>query len=70
MKNNKIKEYVYWYNGPVLVYDKLSSNNWSGMTVAHSEAKARSNLAYQYRQEANLNKSIPVYFIKDINRKD
>lgn len=70
MKNNLIKEYVYWYKGPVVVFDKLSSNMWSGMTVAPSEKKARSNLAYQYRQEAKLNKSIPVKFTEEIHRKD
>lgn len=70
MKNNLLKEYVYWYKGPVVVFDKLNSNNWSGMTVATSEKKARSNLAYQYRQQAGLSRSTPVKFTEEIHRKD
>lgn len=64
------KEYVYWYKGPVYVFDKMVCDNWSGMTVAPSEKKARSNLCYQYRQQVNLNKSIPVNLVYDIHRKD
>lgn len=70
MKNNLIKENVYWYKGPVLVFDKLHSNSWSAMTVAPSEKKARSNLSYQYRQQCNLARSIPVKLTGEIHRKD
>lgn len=69
MSNKFLKEYVYWYKGPVVVFDKLSSNTWSGMTVAVSEKKARSNLAYQYRQQAGLSRSTPVKFTEPIYRK-
>lgn len=71
-----LKEYVYWYSGPVYIYDKdtggskLLNKNWSGMTVATCEKKARKNLCNQFRQEENLEKSIPINLVYDICRKD
>ena len=41
----------YIYDGPVKEFDKLISEHWKGETMASSEAKARSNLAYQYKRE-------------------
>ena len=41
----------YIYDGPVKEFDKLISEHWKGVTIAPSEAKARSNLAYQYKRE-------------------
>ena len=40
---------LYSYNGPVLEFDKIVSNHWRAQTYATSEAKARSNLAYQFK---------------------
>jgi hypothetical protein len=40
---------LYSYNGPVLEFDKIVSNNWQAQTYATSEAKARSNLAFQFK---------------------
>ena len=40
----------YIYKGPVLEFDRCIENNWYGKTKANSEAKARSNLAYQYKK--------------------
>lgn len=42
----------YRYSGPVMEFDRLICSNWSGETVAVSEEKARSNLAYQFKKEA------------------
>lgn len=42
---------LYSYAGPVLEFDKIVTNNWHGQTYAVSEAKARSNLAYQFKRE-------------------
>ena len=42
---------LYSYTGPVLVFDKIASNCWHGETYAVSEAKARTNLAYQFTKE-------------------
>lgn len=42
----------YIYEGPVLVFGKFVGN-WKGETVADSEQKAKSNLAYQFRKQNN-----------------
>lgn len=42
---------LYTYDGPVLEFDKIVSNHWKGQTYAVSEAKARCNLAYQFKRE-------------------
>ena len=42
---------LYSYDGPVLEFDKIVANHWQGQTYAVSEAKARSNLAYQFKKE-------------------
>ena len=42
-----MKKYVY--DGPVEVFGRCVANHWKGITLAESEAKARSNLAYQYK---------------------
>lgn len=41
----------YLYDGPVLEFDRVIANNWSSTTVAPSEQKARSNLAYQFKKQ-------------------
>lgn len=47
---------LYSYNGPVLEFDKIVSNHWQAQTYATSEAKARSNLAYQFKK---INGKVP-----------
>ena len=42
---------LYSYNGPVMEFDRCIANVWNGETYAISEAKARSNLAYQFKRE-------------------
>lgn len=42
---------LYSYNGPVMEFDRIVDNHWQGQTHAVSEAKARINLAYQYKRE-------------------
>ena len=42
---------LYSYDGPVLEFDRIVDNRWHGQTYAASEAKARTNLAYQYKRE-------------------
>lgn len=44
----------YTYNGPVTSFDTLIANNWKGATMAKTEKKARSNLAYQFKKSNNL----------------
>ena len=42
---------LYSYDGPVLEFDRIVANRWQGQTVAATEARARSNLAYQFKRE-------------------
>lgn len=42
---------LYSYEGPVLEFDKIVTNRWKAETYAVSEAKARTNLAYQFKIE-------------------
>ena len=41
---------LYSYDGPVLEFDKIVANHWKGQTYAVSEAKARNNLAFQFKR--------------------
>lgn len=41
----------YLYNGPVLEFDRIVANYWQGETVAATEARARTNLAHQFKME-------------------
>lgn len=42
---------LYSYNGPVLEFDKIIANRYQAQTYAVSEAKARTNIAYQFKCE-------------------
>jgi hypothetical protein len=42
---------TYFYDGPVLEFDKIVANHWTASTRAVSEKKARCNLAYQFKME-------------------
>ena len=44
---------VYTYIGPVYEFDTLVADRWCGETFAPSEAKARTNLAYQFKKQNN-----------------
>ena len=41
------------YNGPVMEFDTCIANHWRGETFALSEAKAKSNLTYQFKKKNN-----------------
>ena len=41
---------LYSYDGPVLEFDRIVANHWRAQTHATSEAKARSNLIYQFKK--------------------
>lgn len=41
----------YSYNGPVLEFGRCVADHYKASTYATSEAKARSNIAYRYKQE-------------------
>lgn len=43
----------YSYCGPVMEFDRLIVERWCSETIAESEAKARNNLAYQFKKRNN-----------------
>lgn len=45
---------TYYYHGLVTENGKVLERNWEGKTQAVSEKRAKSNLAYQFKQENNL----------------
>ena len=45
--------HLYSYEGPVMEFDRVISPKWKSTTYAASEAKARSNLTYQYKKANN-----------------
>ena len=58
----------YTYNGPVRMYENVLTSHWKAETVAESEAKARSNLAYQYKKAHSLNRSTKITLTGKIER--
>lgn len=50
----------YIYSGPVTEYGKVVMNQFEATTMAVSEAKAKSNLAYQYKKKYNRTKTAKV----------
>lgn len=42
---------LYSYDGPVLEFERIVANHWRAQTYAVSEAKARTNLAHQFKME-------------------
>jgi hypothetical protein len=44
----------YQYDGPVMRFDDCVQHHWKATTVAPTEAKAKSNLAYRYKKENGL----------------
>lgn len=42
---------TYIYKGPVMEFDRCIADRWQGETRAVSEKKARTNLAFRYKQE-------------------
>ena len=58
----------YAYDGPVRMYENLLTSHWKAETVAESEAKARSNLAYQYKKAHGLDLSTKITLTGKIER--
>lgn len=42
------------YEGPVVSFGKCICQKWTGETIASTESKARSNLAYQFKKQNHL----------------
>lgn len=58
----------YVYDGPVLVFDTCVAEHWKGETVAPSETKARSNLAYQFKKQNGRVPGTKVTLSGDLKR--
>ena len=46
--------YLYMYSGPVNKFGLTVHSHWKGYTYAVSEAKARSNLTFQFKKEFGM----------------
>ena len=51
MCTTKQNNQLYCYDGPVYHFDKLLTNHFVAETIAGSEAKARTNLAYRFKKK-------------------
>lgn len=58
----------YSYDGPVMEFDRVITNNWSASTYAPSEKKARSNLTYQFKKQFNKTASSKITLPGKITR--
>lgn len=58
----------YTYNGPVRMYENVLTSHWKAETVAESEAKARSNLVYQYKKTHGLDMFTKITLTGKIER--
>lgn len=43
----------YYYDGPVMIFNRCVQDHFKAETMAVSEKKARSNLAYQWKKANN-----------------
>ena len=44
---------TYSYEGPVKEFERIIDSKWKSTTYAQTEAKARSNLTFQYKRTHN-----------------
>ena len=51
---------LYRYEGAVLIFDRVVAHNFTAETKAVSEAKAKNNIRWQFREAANVAAQIPV----------
>lgn len=56
----------YYYDGPVMEFERYITNKWHSSTFANSESKARSNLAYQYKKNNNRTINAKISFPGEI----
>lgn len=51
---------LYSYDGPVLKFNVCIDNHWKGQTEAPTEAKAKSNLTFQYKNQNKMAQNTKV----------
>lgn len=60
----------YIYDGPVMEFDRCIMSHWKGETMAPSERKAKSNLAFQFKKQYNRTPNAAVHLpgnLKQVN---
>ena len=60
MRQVREEKRLYEYEGAVLIFDRVVASNYRAQTRASSTAKARNNIAYQFKKAANVSDHIPV----------
>ena len=45
---------LYAYDGTVMKFNVCVDNRWKGLTEASTEAKAKSNLTFQYKKQNKM----------------
>lgn len=68
MSKSNTQYYEYVYEGPVKEFDRIIANRWSSRTFAPTSKKARSNLAYQFKQEFNRTPNSMISLPGDVKR--
>ena len=53
--------YLYKYSGAVTKFGLTVHSHWKGYTYAVSEAKARSNLTYQFKREFGMAPNTKIF---------
>lgn len=56
---------LYIYDGPVMMFDNIVERNWYAETIAISNKKALSNLAYRFKREFGYAPGAAIRLIKD-----
>ena len=51
---------LYYYDGPVMEFDRCVADRWQASTYAVSEKKARSNLTYRYKKLHNKTTTVKI----------
>ena len=62
------QNFRYYYDGPVMEFNKVIANNWSSNTYAPSARKARSNLTYQFKKQFNRAPSARITLVGEVKR--
>lgn len=58
--------FKYLYDGPVLEFGRVVADRWKATTLAPSEKKARSNLAYQFKKQYGKEPATKITLAGDI----
>lgn len=61
-------KYRYRYRGPVMEFDHLICNSWTGETVASSEKQAKNFLAHQFKEKNNRQKNARITLVGDVQK--